>query len=114
MDGHRQPHSLETCAAECIRELDALKRRAQHSHRISSTKELLEAVARKVDNNVRSLQAWNTEFSEGVQTENESITNAIAHFFESLYHSIASARESLDKRLRYRRLYLIGFVPGKR
>ncbi len=114
MDGTPQLHPLETCAAECIRDLNALKRRAQHSHRPSSAKDLLGAVAREVDDILLSLQAWNTEFSRGVQTENESITHSASNFFESLYHSIASARESLDKRLRYRRLYLIGFIPGKR
>lgn len=114
MDGNRQPQSLEGGAADCMWELEALKHRSQHSHRISPTKEYMEAVAREVHDNLMSLRVWITELSSAVQTDNESITKATAHLVEALYHSILSARESLNKRLRCRRLYLTGFIPGKR
>ncbi|KAL8920825.1 MAG: hypothetical protein Q9208_005997 [Pyrenodesmia sp. 3 TL-2023] len=117
MDGQRQP-CLGARTNKCIQELRALKTRAetaQRSHRTSPTKELLIEVVSSAIDRERSLQEWIANFSQEAQESNKVyIETAVIELFDSLDHSIASARDRLDSRLRYRRLYLVGFVTHKR
>ncbi|KAI4271097.1 MAG: hypothetical protein L6R35_006566 [Caloplaca aegaea] len=117
MGGEQQPY-LGQRTNKCIQELDAVKTRAetaQRSHRTSSTKKLLIEIVSSINDRERSLQEWIADFSQEAQTfDQDDIENAVNGLFDSLEHSIASARDRLDSRLRYRRLYLIGFVTHKR
>ncbi|KAL8753756.1 MAG: hypothetical protein Q9184_005328 [Pyrenodesmia sp. 2 TL-2023] len=117
MDGQQQPY-LGARTSKCIQELKALRTRAetaQRSHRTSPTKGLLIEVVSSINDRERSLQEWIADFSQEAQTSNQVyVENAVKGLFDSLDHSIASARDRLDSRLRYRRLFLIGFVTHKR
>ena len=114
MDGQRPHPSLRTRADECKQELTDLRRRAQRAQQISPKKAILLTVLRAVEDNLQSLQAWLTEYSEGKLSDSEQTVESAGRLFEILYTSIVFARESLKSRLRYRRRYLIGFYPGKR
>ncbi|KAI4281710.1 MAG: hypothetical protein L6R38_003492 [Xanthoria sp. 2 TBL-2021] len=112
MDEPQPPHaSLDS-------RLQALRNRAekaQRSHRTSPTKEFLIHVLDTIDDLRRSLKVWVPEFSTELQTANHiNIEDAVAGLSVSLDHSITSAHNRLDSRLRYRRLYLIGFLKYKR
>lgn len=119
MDEPQPPYaSLDSRANSCIDQLHALRNRAEkarRSHRTSPTKEFLIRVLDTIDDLRRSLKAWVPEFSKELQTANHiNIEDAVAGLFVSLDHSITSAHNRLDNRLRYRRLYLIGFLKYKR
>lgn len=114
MDEQRQ--LLGTRAETCITELQALKHITALSHPIrpSATKSFLIGVAQVVNDSLQSLQTWNTEFAKQTLTERNNVVEGVARLFDSLDLSIGSARRDLRSRLRYRRRYLIGFLPGKR
>lgn len=115
MNGQQQPLCLGIRADECMDELQALKRRAQHAHQTSLTrKELLIRVSRDVEDHIQSLQAWITEYSGAEKTDDERTVESANDQLEFLYTSVGFACDSLKNRLRYRRRYLIGFLPGKR
>ena len=114
MDGQRQHRSLRTRADECKQELNDLRRRAQRAQQISPQKAILVTVLRAVENNLQSLQAWLTEYSEGRLSDSEQTVESAGRLFTILHTSILSARDCLKSRLRYRRRYLIGFYPRKR
>lgn len=116
MDGHRQPRSLGTSADSCIGQLETLLQGAQHSQRLrgSSTNKLLKKVINDVNSSLRDLRYWKREFSGETLTGESTVINAVAVHFKNLYHSIKAARVSLKKRLHCRRIYLVGFLPGKR
>ncbi|KAL8838707.1 MAG: hypothetical protein Q9176_004947 [Flavoplaca citrina] len=114
MDEQRQ--LLGTRAETCITELQALKHTTTLSRPIrpSATKGFLIGVAQAVNDSLQSLQTWNTEFATQTLTERNNVVQGVARLFDSLDLSIGSARRDLRSRLRYRRRYLIGFLPGKR
>ncbi|KAL8644061.1 MAG: hypothetical protein Q9226_007957, partial [Calogaya cf. arnoldii] len=105
-------HPAETC----ITELQALKHTTtlSHSTRPSATRIFLIGVAQLVNDNLQSLQTWNTEVAKQTLTERNNVVEGVARLFDSLDVSIGSARRELRSRLLYRRRYLIGFLPGKR
>ncbi|KAL9041592.1 MAG: hypothetical protein Q9180_001178 [Flavoplaca navasiana] len=113
MDEQRQ--LLGTRAERCITELQALKHTTTLSRPIrpSATTSFLTDVAQAVNDNLQSLQTWNTEFAKQTLTERNNVVEGVARLFDSLDLSIGSARRDLRSRLLYRRRYLIGFLPGK-
>ncbi|KAL8857209.1 MAG: hypothetical protein Q9178_006264 [Gyalolechia marmorata] len=114
MDEQRQ--LFGTRAETCITELQALKQTTTLPRPIrpSATRRFLIGVAQDVNDSLQSLQTWNTEFAKQSLTERNNVVEGVARLFDSLDVSIGSARHNLRSRLRYRRRYLIGFLPGKR
>ncbi|KAL9027902.1 MAG: hypothetical protein Q9196_003648 [Gyalolechia fulgens] len=97
-------------AEKCITELQSLK----HTTTLSPPNPFLIDVAQVIDDSLQSLQTWNTEFAKQTLTERNDVVEGVTLLFGSLDLSIDSARRDLRSRLRYRRRYLIGFLPGKR
>lgn len=117
MVGQQQPDGLEARATRCIHELQALKKRAEDArryHRTTPTKDLLIQITRVVDDHKGSLQAWSTALSKQGHTADPDVVNTVARLLDSLDHSISSASDRLESRLRHRRLYLLGFFKSKR
>ena len=117
MDGTRQPMPLRERAEECIKQLQELKTKAESArrfHRTSPTPDLLTRVERDVNDSLRFLQAWITQFTKGKQTGNSQIIGTVGELFRSLEQSIDAAYDALSSRLRHRRLWLVGFILHKR
>ena len=117
MDGRQQSRSLRERADECVKKLQLLKERAERgrlSHHTSSTVQLLARIEGDINNNLRLLQAWIVEITGGKQTDDVQTVKTIESLFEYLYQSTDVALDSLNSRLRYRRLWLVGFIFHKR
>lgn len=108
MDEQRQ--LLGTRAQTCITELQALKHTTTLSRPIrpSATSSFLTDVAQLVDDNLQSLQTWNTEFAKQTLTEQNNVVEGVAPLFDSLHLFIECPGHDLRSRL------LFGFLPGKR
>ncbi|KAL8833348.1 MAG: hypothetical protein Q9176_008025 [Flavoplaca citrina] len=110
--------SLDSRTSNCIGELHKLRNcaeKAQRSHRTRPTRDFLTRVLQTIDDLRSSLKTWTPKFAKELQSANYvDIEDAVTLLFDSLKRSIDSAQDRLDSRLRYRRLYLIGFLKYKR
>ncbi|KAL8704100.1 MAG: hypothetical protein Q9201_002734 [Fulgogasparrea decipioides] len=116
MDGYPEPQALGTRADGCIENLQALRRRAERSHqtRFSTTNIFLTDVVHKINDSLLSLQTWRSDSSNETLTERDTVVKDAARLLDALHLSIDYADTSMRSRLRYRRRYMIGFIPGKR
>ncbi|KAL8731999.1 MAG: hypothetical protein Q9181_004099 [Wetmoreana brouardii] len=112
MDASPQPQALGTRADGCINDLQALRRRAET--RFSTTNVFLTDVIHKINDSLLSLQTWRTDSSKETLTERDTVVKDAARLLDTLRISIEYAATSLRSRLRYRRRYIIGLIPGKR
>jgi hypothetical protein len=117
MDRPQQPLSLQERADHCVELLQELKTKAETAGRLPRTNptlELLRSVERDTNNSLRSLQAWITQYTKGTQTTNAQSIEYVSGLFSSLEQAIDTAYDALGSRLRYRRLWLVGFISHKR
>ena len=98
----------------CIRELADRAESAPRTRRTSSTTTLLEKVKREANDFLRLLQTWKRDFSKGEITNDQQLIDTTNGYFDNLRHWIDVARDALDLRLFFRKLYLIGFFTSKR
>ena len=111
------PISLTERAEECLRHLQELTERAakaHRTHRTNSTRILLTNVERNAKNSIRLLQTWKTDFGNGEITKDQRFLDTTKRYFETLRHWIDHAEKALDKRLLYRKLFLLGFITSER
>ena len=117
MDGRQQAAPLLDRARSCVEQLQRLKQRAEkglHNHRAISTQELLKGVEQDINDSLRNLKAWITEFEKGDQTDKPQIIATATKFFDHCHQRIVDALTALNSRLRHRRLWVIGFILHKR
>ena len=119
MAEQRQPRFLKESAENCAERLQQLKQEADNRLRSTrntskSKKKLLSGVLQDVNDSLRSLHAWIVEFSKGDQTDNSQVIGTTTELFNNLLQSVEVAHDALNSRLRFRRLYLRGFVVHKK
>lgn len=117
MDRPQEPIQLRPQASSCLEKLKEVKQHAEdarRSHKTASTQRILQTVQNGVNNSLRHLQAWITEFDKGRQADNTAIINTTARLFDDLQRLIGDVRNALTSRLRHRRLWVIGFIIKKR
>ena len=79
-----------------------------------SRRALLEAIERSINDGLRKLEAWSTEFAKASQTKDEDVIAQASELFDNLTESILKVDTSLKSRLKYRRLYFAFFALHKR
>lgn len=111
MEGRQQSRTLGDRANECMNKLQQLKDRAERgrSHHSSSTGRLLATIESEIKDSLRLLQSWITDITKGRQTDDAQTVGAVERLLEFLYQSAENAYDSLNSRLQYRRIWLIGF-----
>ena len=114
----RQP-SFRERASQCRDQLQQIKNIATQtlqSQRTPSTarRALLEAVERGINDRLRKLEAWSTEFAKASQTKDQDVIAQASDLFDRLTASIARINTNLNARLKYRRLYFACLALHKR
>ena len=113
MDGQPQPTSLRNQVASCLQQLEELKQLAErgvYSYPSESGQKLLKGVEYRVNEILRRLRTWNSDFEQGTIASKPPTVKLVESLFRRLHRRISEASIALNSRLVHRKLLLLGLI----
>ena len=109
-------NGLIKLADECLRifeDFAKFAKKKNSTRRTGSTRKLLTNIELSVTSYSRLLQAWKL-LMNGKMVRNQLLVETANDTLGDIRHWIRAARDALESRLYFRKLYLIGFITSKR